>query len=914
MKNLSLNRRPSLIICVSDSKLQDTIINLTDSTHFSSVYLSTYSELIADIETKNSMSVVIEFANENEDNLYFINQIKKNYPHIDIVVIYSFQDSETNTKEFRLKALQNGATDCIKYPDEINFLDIRLNNSYSRQFSMLELNTNLEFWNTINKAVKSIIKDLYGKAFYKRLLKQSINITKSDFGALVMIEGEKPAYSIAWDGSNWVEEDQPGFEFSRNLFDLQLNDNCIFMEDDEILNQSNLPFVFRQSTLRSYLNFPFYNKNREMIGFMELYKTSSRFDPGLHTTLIKIILETLPFDRITWKEPAQKDQPVEIRYDDNYLAIVDNTPLPIIIIKNDLISFVNKTTANILGYEKRDLINTEFAKISPSPLKSRKLNDDYSDPNAIGMITLDFQKKNGETVTLHGDMSFISFMNSNAILLIFGELRSSSDKAAAPSGSSEALRLAAAVNSLKSAVTITDMERNIVYVNPAHKNTFGYEQGELIGNPSGMLFSINDPSGISEKIYDAIVAVGWEGERISKRKDGEVFPSYEKISLVKDKDGSSIGIVSIIDEITERKRLEQALKESEERYRTLVETASTAIIALDQDGRIMLYNPSAENIFLYTKTELIDKTMMSLIKEISGDISEIDELIGTTTELSGVNKEGNSFPIEITFSKCIIEGKTIYTAIILDITERKNLQNQLIQSAKLAAIGELISGVTHEVNNPLAVVMGYAEMLLGESNIDEETKKAVKVIFSESERARKVIQNMLSFARQNAPEKEPVMLNEVIEKTLELADFDLRKNNVTVVKNFDSSLPLILGESNQLQQVFLNLLMNAQQAISENGSEGTITIETSRDPSTGTENGSGFVNVVLSDDGPGIPKKIVDEIFDPFFTTKPEGVGTGLGLSVSLGIIKDHNGNIKVESEENKGTSFYIQFPFSLNS
>ena len=108
--------------------------------------------------------------------------------------------------------------------------------------------------------------------------------------------------------------------------------------------------------------------------------------------------------------------------------------------------------------------------------------------------------------------------------------------------------------------------------------------------------------------------------------------------------------------------------------------------------------------------------------------------------------------------------------------------------------------------------------------------------------------------------------------------------------------------------------MNAQQAISENGSEGTITIETSKAPASGTENGNGFVNVVLSDDGPGIPRKIIDEIFDPFFTTKPEGVGTGLGLSVSLGIIKDHNGNIKVESEENKGTRFYIQFPFSLNS
>jgi len=910
MKNLSLNRKPSLIICVNDSNLQKTVINLTDSTNFSSVYLSTYAELLGDIQSKNSMSVIIEFTDDKDDNLYFLNQIKKNFPHIDIFVIYSFNDSTINTKEFRLKTLNNGATDCIKYPEEVNFLDIRINKSYQRQFSMLELNTNLEFWNTVNSAIKSIIKDLYGKTFFKRLLKQMINITKSDFGSIVMLEDSKPVYTFSWDGNNWLEENSPEFEFSKKLYDLHLHDYCIFMEDDELLNQSNMPFVFRQFTLRSYLNFPIYNKKKDIIGFLELYKTSSKFDASLHTTLIKIILESLPFEKISWEETRAKKSEKEIRYDDNYLSIVDSTPLPILIIQNDRISFVNRAVSSILDYEKSELINMEFSKVSPSPLKRKKLNDDDSDPNAIGLIMVDFQKKNGERITLEGDMSFITYMNGNAILLICNETQARQKELKNSSGSSEALRLAAAVNSLKSAVTITDMEKNIVYVNPAHRNTFGYDSNDLVGNPSGILFSINDPSGISDKIYDAIVAVGWEGERISIRKDGEVFPSYEKISLVKDQDGNPLGIVSIIDEITERKRLEQALKESEERYRTLVETASTAIIALDENGKIILYNPSAENIFLYSKTELLDKTLLSLIDEIEGDVSDLDNLIGTTAELSGINKGGDKFPIEITFSKCTIEGKSIYTAIILDITERKNLQNQLIQSAKLAAIGELISGVTHEVNNPLAVVMGYSEMLLGESTLDEETKKAVKVIFSESERARKVIQNMLSFARQNAPEKEPVILNEIIEKTLELADFDLRKNSIKVTKKFDSSLPLILGETNQLKQVFLNLLMNAQQAIADSSSEGTITIETSKDTTGAADGNNGFVKVTMSDDGPGIPKKILDSIFDPFFTTKPEGVGTGLGLSVSLGIIKDHNGNIEVKSVENEGTSFNIQFPF----
>ncbi len=286
----SLNREPSLIICVNNIKLQETVINLVESTNFSSVYLSTYAELLAEIQSKNSMSVIIEFTNSNDDNLYFLNQIKKNFPHIDIIVVYSFNASGTNTKEFRLKTLEHGATDCIKYPDEIKFLEIRINNSYSKQFSILELNTNLEFRNTINKAVNSIIEDLYGKTFFKRLLKQSVNITKSDFGSLVILEDKKPAYTFVWDGNDLVEDDTPELEISTELYNLELKDYYILLEDEELLNHSTLPLIFKQSTLSSYLYFPIYNRNKEIIGFLELYKNSSKFDVNLYTTIIKIIL------------------------------------------------------------------------------------------------------------------------------------------------------------------------------------------------------------------------------------------------------------------------------------------------------------------------------------------------------------------------------------------------------------------------------------------------------------------------------------------------------------------------------------------------------------------------------------------------------------------------------------------------
>ena len=326
--------------------------------------------------------------------------------------------------------------------------------------------------------------------------------------------------------------------------------------------------------------------------------------------------------------------------------------------------------------------------------------------------------------------------------------------------------------------------------------------------------------------------------------------------------------------------------------------------------------------FNYKKEELEEKDFSSIIKEIENPVvepetgnSQLDEFIGKTVELRGINKDGDEFPIEVTFSKCKIEGTTVYTAIILDITERKNLQNQLIQSAKLAAVGELISGVTHEVNNPLAVVMGYAEMMLGDDELDKETSKSIKVIYNESERARKVIQNMLSFARQHAPEKEPVIINDVINTTLDLAEFDLKKNGIKIVKDLDKKIPSILGESNQLEQVFLNLFINAQHAISDLNEKGTLTIKTKTiKEENGDDSSSGYVNVIVSDDGPGIPQKIINNIFDPFFTTKPEGKGTGLGLSVSLGIIKDHSGIIDVVSNEGKGTSFNIKFPIHLNN
>lgn len=919
MPPLNLNIKPSLIACIQDNKLTESILELIDETEFTTAYLSTFENLFSDIEQRNSKTLIIEFVGYSDDNLNLISDIKSQFPNIDIIAINYLRKETERARVYRTLILSYGATDYVLYPAETKYLEIQLNNSYRRQKYILEINTKLEFENSLNMAEKEILSEFEMKSLYKKAAIHTLQLTKSDFCSISIVEKGKIKEIFGWDGQNWEEQSNPDIKTIKNLNVNWKNKRVITLNPDELKKSVNFPIHFSFSNITSYMNSPIVD-GKNIIGIIETYKTHGEYEEPVHSEILKSFAKTaslatakLNLNNTQIIEHIEKESPKE----DDPSAIFENIPYISFIIQNSKLKFINKEGIEKLGYDRKELKDSKIGKIISNESKKillDSINEIKATQSNGGKIAINLKKSNGEVLPSEMFISIINFSNKKAFLFIGNE---NQNKAQLDTkDSSEVLRLAEAVNSLKSAVTITDMDREIIYVNPAHKSTFGYEPQELIGNQNSILYSIDDPSGISKKIYDAILTVGWEGEKISVRKNGEVFPAYEKISVVKNQDGQSIGIVSVLDEITQRKRLEQALRESEERYRTLVETATTAIIATDENGNIILYNPSAEKIFEYSKEEALEKKFSSLISEKSrknfangSDETNLSEFIGKTLELYGLNKSGEEFPTEMTFSSCIIEGKKVYTTIILDITERKNLQDQLIQSAKLAAVGELISGVTHEVNNPLAIVMGYAEMMLTEPNFDDEIQKTIKVIYDESNRARKVIQNMLSFARQHTPEKEPTMLNDIIEKTLDLASYDLKKNGIEVIRNYDSSLPHIMAEPNQLQQVFLNIIINAQHAISEKNPKGTITITTGLKTSEDSEKENDFVEIIISDDGPGIPKKIRENIFAAFFTTKPVGKGTGLGLSVSMGIIREHNGKIHVRSTEGEGTDFHIELP-----
>jgi signal transduction histidine kinase/ActR/RegA family two-component response regulator len=248
-------------------------------------------------------------------------------------------------------------------------------------------------------------------------------------------------------------------------------------------------------------------------------------------------------------------------------------------------------------------------------------------------------------------------------------------------------------------------------------------------------------------------------------------------------------------------------------------------------------------------------------------------------------------------------GKSLYIIhVCKEITEEKQIREQLLQTEKMAAVGNLVSGVAHELNNPLAGVVGFSEILL-EKEEEGKRKKTIQRIRDEGERASRIVRNLLTFARKHKPESNMVDINSVLEKTIELRAYDLRVNKIKVKNELSKELPKTLADPNQLLQVFMNIITNAEQAMREAHGKGTLTLRTSV--------AGEAIRITWEDDGPGITPDNLKKIFDPFFTTKAVGKGTGLGLSICHGIIKEHGGTITANSTVGQGTVFSIELPIA---
>jgi signal transduction histidine kinase/CheY-like chemotaxis protein len=248
-------------------------------------------------------------------------------------------------------------------------------------------------------------------------------------------------------------------------------------------------------------------------------------------------------------------------------------------------------------------------------------------------------------------------------------------------------------------------------------------------------------------------------------------------------------------------------------------------------------------------------------------------------------------------------------ALMRDVTERKRLEDQardlyhqLLQAEKLAALGQTISGVAHELNNPLATILTWAERL-SQRDVDDQIRRGLDAILSESERAAKIVRNLLTFARKRHTTRTMVDLNQIVRETLALRSYEQRVSNITILEALPAGLPQVFADPHQLQQVLLNLIINAEQAMIGANGRGTLILRTWHDPDRDS------VILEVNDDGPGVPDDVQPRIFDPFFTTKEVGKGTGLGLTVAYAIVQEHAGRISLKSEPGQGASFYLELP-----
>jgi len=333
--------------------------------------------------------------------------------------------------------------------------------------------------------------------------------------------------------------------------------------------------------------------------------------------------------------------------------------------------------------------------------------------------------------------------------------------------------------------------------------------------------------------------------------------------------------------------------------RILATTPSTVLVIGD-DEKIKLANRAFYDAFKKKEAEVETKPISEIIpaEELLQAIPKARS--GKTPNITREFKHRVNGEERMFVANILRMGEDEVLLVLGDVTEERAKQERLHLTDRLASIGEMAAGIAHELNNPLTGVIGLSQLLLDEE-MSDRAKEDLKMICSEAQRAAAVIKKLLTFARQHPTERKAVQINAVVEDVLSLRAYEQKVNNIRVTTRFDDHLPEIVADRFQMQQVFLNIVLNAEQAMIEAHQEGTLTITTERVDSN--------TKVSFSDDGPGISPENMRKLFSPFFTTKAVGKGTGLGLSICYGIVTNHGGRIYAQGELGKGATFVVELP-----
>jgi PAS domain S-box-containing protein len=409
--------------------------------------------------------------------------------------------------------------------------------------------------------------------------------------------------------------------------------------------------------------------------------------------------------------------------------------------------------------------------------------------------------------------------------------------------------------------------------------------------------SVNDQGGVRTR------------EITLRRKDGALGVFLDTSRAVWDAGGKIVRYQGTLVDVTERREMERALRRQEEFQRYLLESFPDLILVINLNGRYSFVSSRIHDLRGYKPESLLGKKVEDeedYSTELLGlyrDLVAGRKMFGTC-DYNARHRDGTWRNMRASASPLFDAENKLSGAIVSvrDVTLEKKLEQQIIQSERLAAMGQMIGGFAHELNNPLTSILGMSE-LLQEGEAPESVRKQMVVLQQQARRAAEIVQNLMYFSRPPAPGKSPIDLGELVQRTLHLHAYSLRKNNITVDFLKEASIPAVSGDAHQLMQVFLNLILNSEQAMREVRDRGTLRIRIEKNEKS--------VAVTFQDDGPGISPEILPNIFDPFYTTKRPGRGTGLGLSICKAILREHSGNVEAASGPGGGAVFTVTLPLA---
>ena len=491
----------------------------------------------------------------------------------------------------------------------------------------------------------------------------------------------------------------------------------------------------------------------------------------------------------------------------------------------------------------------------------------------------------------------------------------------------ERQKLLVTLRSIGDGVLTTDNSGRVVMMNTIAEQLTGWKQEEAVGQLLEQVFHIVNEmtratcENLVKKVLTTRGIIGLANHTLLISRDGREIPIIDSGAPILTNDGEIIGVVLVFQDDTKRRASQQAIEESEKKYRNIFENIQDVYYEASMDGTILEISPSIEKVLGYKRKELIGKSLY----DIYTNPEERDELLEAILESGKIanfevhltDKDGSQYSVELNSTlQRDQKGNTVkIIGSMRDISERKRLEAMLRQSQKMEAIGSLAGGIAHEFNNILGTIIGNTELAINDVPESNPARECLEEIQLASLRAKEIVRQLLGFARKSVFQLMPVQISSIVSETLNLIRASI-PTTIEIRRNISCKSDTVMADSSQINLVLLNLCANAKNAMQEEGGvlevnlENTTLDETSAARYEGLGPGN-YLKLTVKDSGHGIDPKIIDRIFEPYFTTTSLAEGTGMGLAVVHGIVKNHNGAITVASEPGKGTVFEVLFPLT---